>query len=447
MVTDGRRRARHRVRTRRRVAGGRPGYRGPVPLALEPGLHPGSDFALGWVALGAVLVASVTALTHQSGRAWSASLLYVSVGLVAAAVIDALGVRWLDPVSSPDAIVRITELAIVVALFANGVRLDRDLRPGLWRPTIRLLGVVMPLTIGAVVLLGTGVLGLSLGAAIVLGAALAPTDPVLAGDVGETSPGHEESEPEFAITSEASLNDGLAAPFLVLGLLVAGEGVGWGSWLGVDVLARIGIGVVVGVGVGALAGTFVPDLRERGLVTTAYDGLLTAGLALLSYGAGEVAGGYGFLSAFVAGVAFRRRERGHATHGEVHEGAERIERMLELVVLLVVSTSVTTAVLDAPGWEGWVVAAATVVVVRPVLGYVSLMGTDLADPGERAYVAWFGVRGVGTLYYASAAVAAGVLAPGEAATVWWTAVAAVLVSIAVHGLTSGPATRLLSGPR
>lgn len=416
-----------------------------MPLALEPGLHPGADFALGWLALGAVLVAAVAALTHQEGRAWSASLLYVGVGLAAAVGIDALGVTWLDPLGTPDVVVRLTEVALVVALFANGVRLDRDLRPNLWRPTLRLLAVTMPLTIGAITLLGTGLMGLSLGAAIVLGAAIAPTDPVLAGDVGETTPGHEESEPEFAITSEASLNDGLAAPFLLLGLLVAGDDLDWASWLGVDVVVRCALGIAAGIVVGRIAGRVAPDLRERGLITTSYDGILTTGMALLSYGAGEVVGGFGFLSAFAAGVAFRRRESGHATHEEVHQGAERLERLFELVVLLVVTSSVTTALVDVPGVEGWIVAVGAVVVVRPVLGYLSLVGGDLCDRRERAYVAWFGVRGLGTLFYASTAVASGVLAADEAATVWWTAVAAVLVSILVHGMTSGPATRRLNG--
>ncbi len=419
-----------------------------MPLALEPGLHPGETAAIGWLALGAVLVAAVVSLTHQHGRAWTASLVYVATGLVAAVAIDALDVRWLDPVGSPEPIVRITEIALVVALFANGVRIDRELRLRRWQPTVRLLALTMPAMIGAVALLGDWLLGLSAGAAIMLGAAMAPTDPVLAGDVGETRPGEQEPEPEFAITSEASLNDGLAAPFVLLGLLVARDDLGdvasWASWIGIDLLGRSAIGVAAGLAVGALAGTFVPRLREGGRVTTAYDGLLTAGLALLAFGAGQALGGHGFLSAFVGGVAFRRREATHATHGEVHEGAERLERLLELVVLLLVATSATLALFESPGVEGWLLALLVVVVVRPVLGYLSLLGTSVEGRGERLYVAWFGVRGVGTLYYAAVAVATGALATGEAAVVWWTALAAVLVSIVLHGLTSGPATRALA---
>ncbi|WP_205696800.1 cation:proton antiporter [Conexibacter sp. SYSU D00693] len=419
-----------------------------MPLALDPGLSPGTTVAVGWLVLGLFLVAAVAALTHQHGRAWSASLLYVAAGLVAAVVIGWLDVPWLDPVGSPDAILHLTEVAIVVALFANGVRVDRALHFHRWRPTTRLLLVTMPASIAVLALLGGLALDLSLGAAIVLGAALAPTDPVLAGDVGETRPGEEEPEAEFAVVSEASLNDGLAAPFVVLGLLVAEDRLpgDWGAWIGIDLVARIVLGLLAGVVVGALAGSLIPRVRDREALSSMYDGLLIAGLGLMAYGLGEVVGGYGFLSAFVGGMAFRRREAGHATHGEVDEGAQRIERLLEIVVLLVVATSVTSAVIDVPGWEGWALALVAVVVVRPVLGWLSLLGAP-GTPGERAYVAWFGVRGLGTLFYAATALASGAFAPAEAELLWWTAVATVLVSIAVHGLTSGPFTHRLLAAR
>ncbi|HYF24808.1 MAG TPA: cation:proton antiporter [Baekduia sp.] len=420
-----------------------------MPFAIEPGLHPGQPPAIGLLALGAVLVAAVVAVTHQRGRAWSASLLYVAVGLGAAAVLDAMEITWVDPVGSPDAMVRLTEIAVVVAVFANGIRIDRELKIRRWRPTVRLLAITMPLSVAAAAGLGVGLLGLSLGAAIVLGAALSPTDPVLAGDVGETQPGNEEPEAEFAITSEASLNDGLAAPFIVLGLLVAGDDLpgSWGSWLGIDLVLRCAIGVAAGAVVGRLAGRAVPRLREREWLHTGYDAIFICGLALATFGAGEVLGGYGFLSAFAGGVAFRRCEREHETHAAAHHGAERLERLFELLVLLLATSSATSALLDVPGAEGWLLAALTIVVVRPVLGWLSLAGVRETRGADRLYVSWFGVRGIGTLFYASAVVASGVLAKDEAAVVWWTALATVLVSIGVHGLTSGPATRAMAARR
>ena len=137
---------------------------------------------------------------------------------------------------------------MVIALFSAGLKLDRPLRWRAWGSVARLLAVAMPLTIAAVALFGTQVLGLSLGAAVVLGAALAPTDPVLAGDIGVGPPGDEdEHEPNFALTAEAGLNDGLAFPFVLLGLFLAEDAGGWGlEWLLADVVYAIAGGVLVG---------------------------------------------------------------------------------------------------------------------------------------------------------------------------------------------------------
>src|SRR5262249_41947730 len=149
------------------------------------------------------------------------------LGIVGAVGLAALGRQWLDPVGDAEIVEHAAELAVVVALFATGLRLDRPLGLRGWRSTVLLLGGVVPVTLAAAAAFGAVAMGLSAGAAIVLGAALAPTDPVLAGDLGVGPPG-EEHEPEtsFALTSEAGLNDGLAFPFLVLGLAVAEHGAG-----------------------------------------------------------------------------------------------------------------------------------------------------------------------------------------------------------------------------
>jgi sodium/hydrogen antiporter len=415
-----------------------------MPIAVEPGLHPGAPIGLGWLALGLILLLAVAALTHQGDRAWSAALVYVGVGLVSASVIDALGIAWFDPVDQAQAVLRVTELTIAVALFANGIRLDRDITWEGWRAPVRLLAVAMPLTIGAVALVGVWGLGLGTAAAIVLGAPIAPTDPVLAGDVGVTKPGEEEPDEEAAITGEASLNDGLAFPFVMLGLVGAAEG--WGAaslleWAAVDLVARVVLGVAAGVAVGWATGRLLPDLRRRGHVSKGFDGIFTIGLAMACYGAGELTGGYAFLAAFAGGVAFRRVEREHETHGEVDEGATRVERLLEVSVLLLVFSSVTLTGLGEPGVVGWVLAFGIVLVIRPLLAYVSLLRAPPEGRRSRFFVAWFGVRGLGSLFYAAAAIESGLLPAAEAELIWWTAVATVLVSIVVHGISSGPLTR------
>src|SRR3954453_11854065 len=227
-----------------------PGQSSPVPvLASSPGFEVVDPYALAIAFVGGAVFAAVGALSHQHERAFSASLIYLGLGLGAATVIDVLDVRWIDPFDDAKIIEHLAEFALIVALFGTGLKLERalDMQPAL--SVARLLGIVMPLTIAAVTLFGTAVMGLSLGAAIILGAALAPTDPVLAGDVGVGPPGDEdEREPNFSLTAAAGLNDGLAFPFVFLGVFVAKEGgTGWlDHWFVADVLVAIAVGIAIG---------------------------------------------------------------------------------------------------------------------------------------------------------------------------------------------------------
>jgi NhaP-type Na+/H+ or K+/H+ antiporter len=289
----------------------------------------------------------------------------------------------------------------------------------------------------------TQVMGLSLGAAIVLAAAIAPTDPVLAGDVGVGPPGDEEErEPNFSITGEAGLNDGLAYPFVLLGIIVAGrEQTGWfGDWLLQDVAYKVLIGVAVGAALGYGIAAGAVRLRDRQLLSHDLDGWLAIAAVLVIYGAAEMLSAYGFLAAFAGGVAFRRYEHGHEYNRRVHKGAETVEKFGELAIILLLGSSVTLAGLQAPGWSGWLLAPALLLLIRPASVMAGLARTDLARR-ERAFVAWFGVRGIGSLYYVAVAVGAGVLSDAEAATVVWTTTVCVIASIVVHGTTASHLSR------
>ena len=188
-------------------------------MAAEPGFSAGAPHAIGLLFLGLAFFAAVAALSHEHERAFSASVIYLAFGLGAAAVIDLLGVAWLGPIEDSALLELVSELAVVIALFGTGLKLDRALGLRSWSIVWRLLGITMPLTIGAVALFGVQAMGLPLGVALMLGAILAPTDPVLAGDVGVGPPGEEdERDPNFPLTGEAGLNDGLAFPFLFLGV-------------------------------------------------------------------------------------------------------------------------------------------------------------------------------------------------------------------------------------
>jgi sodium/hydrogen antiporter len=412
-------------------------------VAAAPGFDVPDTYAVALVFVGLAVAAAVGALSHQHDRAFSASLIYLALGVGAAVVIQLFDLRWLDPVDDAVLVRRLAEFAVVVALFSTGLKLDRELSWHGWSSVARLLGVAMPVTIAAVAAFGALAMGLSLGAAIVLGAVLAPTDPVLAGDIGVGPPGEEdEREPNVAITAEAGLNDGLAYPFVLLGLLLAARGEnGWfGEWVVADLLWPIAGGVAIGAGMGYGCAALAVRLRDRRLLASDYDGWLALAAVLVIYGVTEVATAYGFLAAFAGGLAFRRYEREHELNARVHTGAEVTEKFSELAVMLLLGSVVTLSGISRPGWSGWLLVPVLLLVIRPAAVLVSLLGSRLRRE-ERFFLAWFGVRGIGSLYYATAAVAIGGLALESEVTIVWTAWVCVLCSVVVHGVTGAPFTR------
>ena len=418
---------------------------GQILAAAAEGFSFGDLYALALLFLGGALFTAIGALSHQEERAFSASLIYLGLGVLAASLIAASDVRWIDPIDNANLLEHATEFAVIVALFATGLRLDRELKPRAWGAVWRLLGIVMLVTIGAVALFGWGVMGLSVGAAVMLGAALAPTDPVLAGDIGVGPPGEEEErEPNFSITAEAGFNDGLAFPFLLLGFFFATrDGVAWfWEWFTADVVYAVVVGVLIGAVAGHLLARILAPLRERDLLISGLHGWFGVAAVLVVYGATEIASAYGFLAAFVAGLAFRRYERDHEMNHDVHGGTEVVEKFCELAVILLLGSVISLHGLQAPGFSGWLLVPVLLLLVRPIAVLVAFIRSPLTLR-ERLFLAWFGVRGVGSLYYVSAAIAAGVLSGGESETVFWTVAAVVVVSVVAHGVTGAPVTRRL----
>ncbi len=418
----------------------------PLPAAGE-GFSFADPYAIALTFLGVVVLIAIAALSHQGERAFSASVIYLALGLAAGLAIDGLNVSWLRPDEDSTIIQRLSEGAVIIALFGAGLKVEREVRPTAWNPVWRLLGIGMPLTIGALVLFGTGVMGLSLAAAIALGAALAPTDPVLAGDIGIGPPGEEEEpEPNFALTAEAGLNDGLAYPFVFLAIFVGTVGDAGdflGEWLLADVLYAIAGGVAIGALVGWGVARLTVPLRDRHLFDHRFDGWLAIAALLLIYGLTEIAGAYGFIAAFVGGLAFRRYEHGHEINREVHDTAETVEKFGELALILLLGTLVSVDDLRAPGVGGWLLVPVLLLVIRPVCGLMALAGTRSMAARERLFVAFFGVRGIGSLYYMAVILGSGALSPAEGREVFWTVGLTVMASIALHGVLSAPLERRL----
>lgn len=352
-----------------------------------------------------------------------------------------------DPRDFPRLAERLTELIVIVALTGAGLKLDRRLG---WRSgmlTWRLLAIGMPLSILGVALLGHGLLGLGAAAALLLGAALAPTDPVLASDVQVGPPGSgEEDEVRFTLTAEAGLNDGLAFPFVNLAILLAAQGAGadWGSWLATDVAWKLGAGLVIGWVIGKALGWVSFHLPNATRLAHTGHGFVALGATFLAYGLTELAHGYGFLAVFVAALSLRAVEREHAWHERLHNFADQIERLLLMVVLVLFGGALAAGLL-AP-LDGWGVVAALlfVLLVRPAAGMLALLGAR-PPVAERAAIAFFGIRGLGSLYYLAYALNREDFGAGE--QLWAVLGATVLLSILVHGVAATPAMRILDRRR
>jgi sodium/hydrogen antiporter len=305
----------------------------------------------------------------------------------------------------------------------------------------------MPLTILAVALLAFYVLGLPAAMALLLAASLAPTDPVLASEVQVGGPrSGEEDEVRFALTSEAGLNDGLAFPFvhlaLVIGLAASLPGA-WptfsmlSGWLLADVVWRIaagiGIGWLVGRGLGWL--TFG---KSHAKLSGTRDGLVALGSTFVAYACAEICHGYGFLAVFVAALMLRDTERNHAYHEDLHDFSEQIERLLMMLILVLFGGAIATGLLANITWLDFVAALAIIFLIRPLAGWVSLIGSG-HSANERALVSFFGIRGIGSFYYIAYGVNHGAFESSE--RLWAITGLVALLSIIVHGITATPAMR------
>ena len=410
-----------------------------------------------YVVAGASLLLAIVLPALLDRWAISAPMVLVAVGIVIGLTPLPDGLP-LDPQENRAAIEHVTELAVLVALMGVGLAIDRPLELRnraswrRWNPTWRLLGITMPLCIAGVALLGWGA-GLAPAAALLLGAVLAPTDPVLASDVQVAGPqtgDHEVDEADelrFTLTSEAGLNDGLAFPFVYAAILLATEGAvqHWAlEWVWFYLFGKVALGVLAGLLVGRVLAYVAfrsesPSLRvaERGESLLALAALVTA------YGVGEVVGGYGFLAVFVCAMTFRSAERDHEYHAAMHEVAERLERLLTLFVLLVLGIALTRGLLASLDWRGVAIGLALIFLVRPAAGLLGLapLGsrTSRLTGPQRWAAAFFGVRGVGSIYYL--AYAAGEVPEFGADWLWSTVGFTIVASVLVHGALASPVMR------
>jgi NhaP-type Na+/H+ or K+/H+ antiporter len=397
------------------------------------------SYHVAMAAIGAGIILAYWIPRFFSGREPAASALLILAGAILFSLLPGMPAA-VDPRTAPRLWELTSELAVIVALFGTGLRIDNLRSYRHWRPTVRLLALVMPLTILAVALLGWLLAGMTLAGALLLGAVLAPTDPVLAGDVQVGPPTEGGEHPvRFSLTAEAGLNDGLAFPFVYLALIIAAEGFAPGSWalewFARDVVYRIAVGLAAGAGIGWLLGRILFSLPRGNALADTGSGVLALAGVLLCYGATELVEGYGFIAAFVAGLALRRAEAEHEFHGTLHGFTLAIEHALTAILLILIGSALPLLWPELD-WPHIAIAVALLLVIRPAVGWLGLAGSGLL-PRERVVVAVFGVRGIGSIYYLG--FAASHLELVNEGQLWATIALTIALSTVIHGLTAGAA--------
>jgi len=398
--------------------------------------------------VGAAILGAAVLPLLLAGRPLSFPIVYVALGMAVFAL--PLRLPTADPLAEGDVVERMTELAVIVSLMGAGLKIDRTIGWASWRTTRRLLVLAMPLTIAGVAILGWWAAGLAPAAALLLGAVLAPTDPVLAADVQVGPPGGEaEDEVRFGLTSEAGLNDGLAFPFTNAAIAMAAAGsAGVGSWLGGwvldDVLLKLGIGLTVGLAGGRAVGAVLFRLPTTRRIAESTEGFVSLATTLLVYGVAELCHGYGFVAVFVAAYVLRHHERDHEYHEVLHASSESVERLVSAALLVLLGGAVVDGALAPLTLRGAALGLAVVLLVRPIAGWLALLRTTMPQ-SERWALAFFGIRGIGSVYYLAQALNEAEFA--DADQLWAIVAFVILVSVLVHGVSAAPLMKRVDARR
>ncbi len=418
-----------------------------------------------YLLIGAMLIGMALIGSRVERLPLSTAILSMSLGVLAGPAGN--GLLHVDLVRDADTLRTLCEAVLLISLFSAGLKLRVPLADARWRLALRLAGPAMLLTLVMLVPVLMLLWQLSLATALLLAAILAPTDPALASDVQVEAAG-DRDRVRVALTGEASLNDGLAMPLVLLGLGLAGryELGPWGMrWLLVDVawamLAGCALGGLLGLGLTRL----VVYLRRR-QEAVGLDECLALGLIAVSYGMAHLLHCNGFLAVFAAGVAMRRFE--HRASGDrlpeqvvgaIHAGREddvathpdkapayvahavlgfnaQLERVAEMVIVFLIGNLLSAGHGALPAM--WLVPL-LFIVIRPLAAMLSLTRMPVAVV-HRRLIAWFGIRGVGSLYYVLIAMQAG-LPARTSAFLLGTVLTVVAASVVVHGVSATPLMR------
>jgi NhaP-type Na+/H+ or K+/H+ antiporter len=402
-------------------------------------LLPMSLYNLILVVLGVAILA--VAWLPSLLRKYPLSYPILFVGLGALVFSLPLGLPDPDPVEHSTFVMHLTEICVTVALTGTGLKIDRKFSLRRWRAPLQLVLVLMVITIGVFTVVAWRLGGLLPASAVLLAASLAPTDPVLAGDVQVGKPGEgREDNVRFSLTGEAGLNDGLAFPFVHLAIVllpVAALPLSdrlW-HWTWMDAGYRTGMGVLGGWLAGRILSFLIFDLPHRVRINPEAYGFVALAVTLTAYGVTELLHGYGFLAVFIASITLRGHERSHEYHTEMHEFTDQLERLFIVVILILFGGALANGLLVPLTWTGAALGLFLLLVLRPAGGLLTLGRSRVSWP-ERLVISFFGIRGIGSFFYLAFAFSAHQFT--EARELWAIAGFTVLTSIIMHGTLATP---------
>ncbi|HEY9737786.1 MAG TPA: sodium:proton antiporter [Trichocoleus sp.] len=374
------------------------------------------------------------------GSGWIARLpvSYALIYLIVGISLSPYGLNLIQVRPEAEFLERLTEFVVLISLFSCGLKISRPLRGWDWNSTIRLIVGLMPFSIVAVAAIAHFAMGLDWGDSVLLGAILAPTDPVLASDVQLSSEGERDSL-RFGLTSEGGLNDAFAFPFVYFGLHWQSDPV-WQHWIGqwvtIDLVwaiaAGFGVGVVVARALAEL-GKWLQRLRNTDEVMEDFVALATV---LIVYATAELVNGYGFLAVFVAGIVVQRSYPDPEQRLSHLEFTETIEKLMEVATILLLGSMLRIEPILRFLPQILLVAGLLFFVIRPVGAWICTTG-ERYTPMRRGLFGWFGIRGVGSLYYLTYALGEG-LRGSEAELIAWITLMTIVLSVVLHGVTATP---------
>lgn len=378
-------------------------------------------------------------VTLGSGWIERLPLTFAQIYLLVGIALGPYGLRLVQFRLNAELLQWLTEFVVIVSVFGCGLKVNRPLQLSAWNSTVRLIGFLMPISIFAVAAVGHWLLGLSWAAAILLGGILAPTDPVLASEV-QISDTNERDELRFGLTSEGGLNDALAFPFVYFGLHWIKEPdlqIWFKQWVAVDLLWAIAAGVIMGIVVAKAVVWFDKYLQKFRPVDETREDFIALSTILLTYSLTEVVNGYGFLAVFVAGLVIQRSYYREKQLSQL-EFTDQIEKLLEVATILVLGSLLLIEPILRFGGEGLLVAGLLLFVIRPVGAWISTIGSHFPAP-KRWLFGWFGIRGVGSLYYLFYAFGEGLQkTPEVGERLAWITYITIVASIVLHGTSATP---------